>query len=341
MAILRLISAGKSLNIVLSFGLAPQPVQAGSGALIVSYVLGWWFDRDFHGVTGSGDAYVDSDSHRCFILPEGPVRAGLSPLQLKSVLRHDGLAKFRLELFRCFRSQSRNTFQARIVGQPSGLPAVRHLSLGLLNLFQFILDSTDYGVNRNQEILGRAAVYSSVYQRVANLCWLKRNSIGTLEHCAYRILQPQFVDLPRKGKLGGGISEEFVSLDDLVNSGNPAVDSLLLLQQAPLFRVQFCNDLPDVHGARLYKMVKHVKKNSELDLNFLTLEVNGWDDVIAIAKGQLQQVREREIGLLRVIKMFTGFRDRGEPWPLGGPREESTNAHRQSLCQPEISATQC
>jgi len=35
------------------FGLAPTPAETEVGALIVSYVLGSWFDRDFHGVTGS------------------------------------------------------------------------------------------------------------------------------------------------------------------------------------------------------------------------------------------------------------------------------------------------
>jgi len=35
------------------FGLAPTPAETEVGALIVSYVLRSWFDRDFHGVTGS------------------------------------------------------------------------------------------------------------------------------------------------------------------------------------------------------------------------------------------------------------------------------------------------
>jgi hypothetical protein len=67
------------------FGLAPTSVSAEAGALIVkSYRLGWWFDRDFHDVTGSK---CDLDSnHAVSILPESPVAAGLSHLTPKSFL---------------------------------------------------------------------------------------------------------------------------------------------------------------------------------------------------------------------------------------------------------------
>src|SRR5205823_3026172 len=60
-------------------GLAPQPVSAGSGALNVSYGLGWRFNRDFHGVTVS-ECDLDADYHADCVLPESPVDAGLSPL---------------------------------------------------------------------------------------------------------------------------------------------------------------------------------------------------------------------------------------------------------------------
>ena len=66
------------------FGLAPQPVQAGSGAVFVKD-LRWWFDRDVYGVTGS-DSDCDSDNHAGFILPESPVPAGLSYFTPKSFL---------------------------------------------------------------------------------------------------------------------------------------------------------------------------------------------------------------------------------------------------------------
>ena len=64
------------------FGLAPPPVSAGSGALIKNYSLGWWFDRDIYGVTGS-DSDRDSD-HAGFILSKSPVDAGLSYFTPKS-----------------------------------------------------------------------------------------------------------------------------------------------------------------------------------------------------------------------------------------------------------------
>ena len=68
------------------FGLVPASAETEAGTLNVSYDLGWWLDRDFHGLTGSGNANRDSDCHRCFILPESPVHAGLSHLGPKSLI---------------------------------------------------------------------------------------------------------------------------------------------------------------------------------------------------------------------------------------------------------------
>jgi hypothetical protein len=65
------------------FGLAPTSVDAEAGALSVSYDLGWWLDRDFHGLTSSGNSDSDSYRHRCFILPESPAATGLSHLTPK------------------------------------------------------------------------------------------------------------------------------------------------------------------------------------------------------------------------------------------------------------------
>jgi hypothetical protein len=57
-------------------GLAPTPVQAEAGALIVkSYGLGWWLDRDFHGLTVS-EANCDRYLHADFILSEAPLTRG-------------------------------------------------------------------------------------------------------------------------------------------------------------------------------------------------------------------------------------------------------------------------
>src|SRR5579862_4582817 len=57
---------GSGVRLTPRFGLSPQPVSAGSGALNVSYDLGWWFNRDNYGLTGSGEADRDRNSHRCF-----------------------------------------------------------------------------------------------------------------------------------------------------------------------------------------------------------------------------------------------------------------------------------
>ena len=74
---------GSGLRLTPRFGLAPQPVRAGSGALSVSYVLGWWLDRDLYGLTGS-ECNLDSQDHAAFILSESPVAAGLSHFTPKS-----------------------------------------------------------------------------------------------------------------------------------------------------------------------------------------------------------------------------------------------------------------
>jgi hypothetical protein len=68
------------------FGLAPPPVQAGSGALSKSYGLGWRLNRDSYGLTDS-EANLNSDNHAVFILPESPAATGLSYLASKSILR--------------------------------------------------------------------------------------------------------------------------------------------------------------------------------------------------------------------------------------------------------------
>ena len=80
---------GSGVRLTPRFGLAPQPVSAGSGALIVNYVLGWWLDRYLYGLTGS-ECDLDSDSHAAFILPESPVPAGLSYLRPKSLALRRG-----------------------------------------------------------------------------------------------------------------------------------------------------------------------------------------------------------------------------------------------------------
>jgi hypothetical protein len=95
------------------FGLAPASASTETGVLISGYVLGWWFDRDFYGVTGS-ECDLDADYHAGFVLPESPVDAGLSYLAPKSFL-FSGIAQtfcrffsrqFRVvRLFEAFRSR--------------------------------------------------------------------------------------------------------------------------------------------------------------------------------------------------------------------------------------------
>lgn len=84
---------GSGLWVTPRFGLAPPAARTADGALCVSYVLGWWFDRDLYGVTGS-ECDLDADYHAGFILPESPVDAGLSYLTPKSFLDLLGTLNF-------------------------------------------------------------------------------------------------------------------------------------------------------------------------------------------------------------------------------------------------------
>jgi len=89
---------GSGVRLTPRFGLAPPPVQAGSGALNVSDVLGWGLNRDNYGLTVS-KANLNPESHADSILPESPVDAGLSHFTPKSSLAaqsvsHRGVCRF-------------------------------------------------------------------------------------------------------------------------------------------------------------------------------------------------------------------------------------------------------
>ncbi len=168
---------GSGLWFTPRFGLAPQPVKAGSGALIVSYVLGWWFDRDFHGVTGS-ECNLDSDNHAAFILPESPVDAGLSLFTPKlSLARKLVGSKFLwLRLTFCDRSaQSRRySFTSPLVSGDSA-PARLRLK-DFLNLSR-LFHSSDRCVDGGKEIgLGWQ---SQRLNPVANFDWKQRSIEGS------------------------------------------------------------------------------------------------------------------------------------------------------------------
>jgi hypothetical protein len=68
-----------------AYGFRPQTGRR------VSYALGWRFDRDLYGLTGS-ECDFDSDYHAAFILPESPVAAGLSYFKPKLFLPGHSLA---------------------------------------------------------------------------------------------------------------------------------------------------------------------------------------------------------------------------------------------------------
>ncbi|HTD21349.1 MAG TPA: hypothetical protein VK738_01770 [Terriglobales bacterium] len=77
---------GSGVRLIPCFGLAPLTVPAESGALSYSIkFLGWRFNRDFHGLTGSEADNNFESQHRCFILPECPVSAGHSYLLRKNI----------------------------------------------------------------------------------------------------------------------------------------------------------------------------------------------------------------------------------------------------------------
>ena len=145
--------------------LAPQPVQAGSGALYVkSYGLGWWFDRDVYGVTGS-DSDRDADNHAGFILPESPVPAGLSYLTPKSFLLlaipiSQGFAIQALCVVSGEFPEPRHLHGDSVTQECGQLrddefqlvrPAPHRNLLNLIRLNQ----APDYGVNRRRQVLLR------------------------------------------------------------------------------------------------------------------------------------------------------------------------------------------
>lgn len=68
------------------FGLAPQPVSAGSGALIVKGYGLRWYNGNIHRGALSSESDLNRDGHRS-ILSESPVPAGLSHLTPKSLFR--------------------------------------------------------------------------------------------------------------------------------------------------------------------------------------------------------------------------------------------------------------
>jgi hypothetical protein len=65
------------------FGLPRNLFKQEAGRLVSDYGLGWGLNRDLYGLTSS-ETDFDSDNHAVFILPESPVRAGLSYLKPKS-----------------------------------------------------------------------------------------------------------------------------------------------------------------------------------------------------------------------------------------------------------------
>ena len=132
---------GSGVRLTPRFGLAPQPVSAGSGALIVSDVSGWGLDRDNYGLTVS-KANLDGEFHAGSILPEGPVAAGLSHFRPQSFLllgHHSG---------------ERTSLPT---GNPLN-PLVRHANTACVERFRYFLNlsgifhSLNRGVHRREEI---------------------------------------------------------------------------------------------------------------------------------------------------------------------------------------------
>jgi hypothetical protein len=125
------------------FGLAPQPVSAGSGALSVRGYLGWWLDRDYHGLTVS-EVNCDCDRHADFILSESPVPAGLSYLRTLAprllVAPHPGLVQVRRRTAALLHLMDRVFEVIRLLCQCSKwvlLPSVSTAEVHVASHFQF------------------------------------------------------------------------------------------------------------------------------------------------------------------------------------------------------------
>jgi hypothetical protein len=120
-------------------GLVPAAVEAVAGTHQSVEGLGWWFDRDIYGVTDSGKANRDRDSHAVFILSESPVAAGLSHLGQKSFF------VFPVRNCRVLPTQVNHPF------------AHTHLSVGSLVFFDLsrLRESFQHSVNRSKQVLLR------------------------------------------------------------------------------------------------------------------------------------------------------------------------------------------
>lgn len=151
---------GSGLRLTPRFGLSPAlPVSAGSGALSVNYDLGWRFDRDLYGLTGS-ECDLDSDDHAVFILPESPVAAGLSYLASNSGRDRNGI---------------------RPLAEFERPPRFRANDLALLP------QSLQNGVEESQGILYPHKVVAPSSESVSDLNGAQRYATGLSHHGAHKI----------------------------------------------------------------------------------------------------------------------------------------------------------
>ena len=167
---------GSGLRLTPRFGLAPQPVSAGSGADIVSYFLGWWLNRDNYGLTVS-KANLNPESHADSILSESPVLAGLSLLkpQSLSLFPHRGRGDRRSRnIRRSLSVECRNTSELVVVrpigesivaGNGTPHPAIHIPTVDIargLNLALLVKARYD-GLDRSQEISPSAPVAHALH----------------------------------------------------------------------------------------------------------------------------------------------------------------------------------
>jgi hypothetical protein len=175
---------GSGLRLTPRFELSPAlPVSAGSGALSVSYELGWWLDRDHYGLTVS-KVDLNGESHADSVLPESPVTAGLSHftpksffslrlIQTEAFLRSQALFGF------CGSTRNGRVVRGSTLGDHianSSSLLVRGLTLPLSHIqFPRIIKTTEHRMDGNKKISRCHGCKSPSNQRIPYLDGIKVN----------------------------------------------------------------------------------------------------------------------------------------------------------------------
>ena len=182
------------------FGLAPQPVDAGSGALIVTGYGLWWANGNIHHGAASSEHDLNCDCHCSFLsltAPASSTRWGGSYFTPKSVLFSLFSVILSEEFFgeapwHNLRSRNESGVDRYSFAAISSLPIA-------LDSLQFVLDSAQHCVNRNEQVFGAGFILKTASnQGVSNLggrqrcCGQAQDQSNFLSH-AFRFISRKWI----------------------------------------------------------------------------------------------------------------------------------------------------